>query len=182
MRVFLLGAFLLPAAASAQVVTEMTPERIREAIKAGMEGDFEIEPYVVYDRTHTACGILTTPWSRVAMAAEEAKKKYKPFAEADATPEMLRPLLDVYVPAVAGKGYVSSVEAIVIVPDKGEVIQPTKATPEESTFSNRMGATWKGTSLTASFPLSAISKENELRIVMDRGLETRWRFKPDDMR
>src|SRR5687767_13096323 len=71
----------------------------------------------------------STPYVRVAFAANEAKRRYKPFTQADVTDELRAPELRVYAPAWAAsdKRTIVSSEAIVVLKgwDKGSVIQPT---------------------------------------------------------
>jgi hypothetical protein len=163
------AALLLLATASqapAQVVHEMTPELIRQAIAEGARTK-NIEPYKVKKLMGT-WATYTTPYRRVMLAAQDAKKKYKTFTEADVTPEMVAPELHVYAPAWAHEKDVYSVAAIVIT-KKGskEAIQPTKSEPTEEEFSNTFGKEVKARGMRASFPLSVVNASNEIRIVFD---------------
>ena len=81
-------------AASAQVVTEMTPERIREAIAdTKAKGCYVLSTGGVLERFGRGC--LTTPYSRVVLAAQNAREKYQPFTEADVQPAMLAPEFEI---------------------------------------------------------------------------------------
>lgn len=89
----------------AQVVQEMTPALIAEAIRAGQQGKIKglypmqhvktvVNGIVVVPRGHA---YFTTPFQRVAEAAYEAKSKNQPFSAANLTPEMVRPEVEVFV-------------------------------------------------------------------------------------
>jgi hypothetical protein len=69
---------------------------------------------------------------------------------------------------------VSSVEAIVLMPkgstDRDQAIQPSTTRETTAEFKNAMGATFSGKSLTAIFPLSALSEANEVHIIYDRSI------------
>src|SRR5687768_8054551 len=107
-------AWALPS--GAQVVTEMTPERIRDAIAdTKTDGCYEL-------RKGYAC--FTTPYSRVVLAARSAKKEYKPFAEADAA-DLLAPFIEVVArpqpSMIIGSGRTGppiDVKTIVVLPRK----------------------------------------------------------------
>lgn len=171
---------MTPARAPAQVVVEMTPERVREAIQAGTEKEYK--SYQIGGGISQVWAMYTTPFSRVAVAATEAKRRYKTLTEADITPEMVAPELEIYAPAFGTRdGRVVNVHAIVIRPDGGGVIQPLREAPIEENFSNAFGRTKTGRSLRAWFPLSAVSASNEVLIVLDIG-EKKGRFKPDKVR
>jgi hypothetical protein len=158
------AVFLAAIAAQAQVVTEMTPERIREAIASAgtAKGSYSLPHFL---------GLFDTPYSRVAGAASSAKKKYQPFTETHVTPEMLAP--EVSFCALEGKRSLLScpvdfrnmrtarsvrVSAIVVLPvgstDPARAIQPAKISPP-------------GVVRCASFPLSVLSEENEVRFVYE---------------
>src|SRR5712692_3213182 len=78
----------LPVVVAAQIVTEMTPERIKEAISSEKAtGCYELHKQSLTGRVVVGC--FTTPFSRVVAAAQNAKRKYKPFTEADVTPELI---------------------------------------------------------------------------------------------
>jgi hypothetical protein len=66
----------------AQIVTEMTPERIQEAIAYGSTHK---DPQTFYDAWlgNTAIAEATTPFSRVVALAVRGKRLYKPINPAD---------------------------------------------------------------------------------------------------
>ena len=89
----------LPAVQGQQIVTEMTPERIEEAIRAGERGD--VADGVIRKSSGFSWGSIhiatfSTPYMRVAAAARQAKKAYRKFTPANVTPEMIAPELHIY--------------------------------------------------------------------------------------
>jgi len=148
----------------------MTPELVRQAI-ADEKAQTHYQLMWAYGG-----GYFTTPYSRVVGAAKAAKREYKPFSEADVTADLLRPEIDVVVfPEAKGR-----VDAIVIAPrgskDRTAVMQPTTATATTTEFQNLYGARFEGVGLVATFPLSVLSEQNEVRIVSSHG-EVRIAFK-----
>jgi hypothetical protein len=162
--------------ASAAVVSDMTPDRIREAIAYGTR-EKHVRP-VNIGNALLSWGGITTPFLRVAMAANEAKRTYKPFGEADVTPEMIAPEVHVYVPPHTKdrRAPVISPEAV-IVWASGAPVQPARVEDMPAVYQNAFGATHEGRSIYAVFPLSVLGAENEVRIVYERHIkEQRWKF------
>ena len=163
------------ASASAQIVTEMTPERIEEALKQEKgETCFPLKTDTPMGMQSTYVGCFTTPFSRVAQAAQAARKKYKNFTAADVTPDMIAPHLEVLAPShdPVGQGPGrTNVEAVVITPrkskDRGAAIQPIISEEMTAEYKNLMGATFEGRGMRAVFPLSALSEANEVHVVYD---------------
>lgn len=96
-----------------------------------------MEPYRIQEKARWSwpplIGYYTTPFLRVALAANTAKKHYKPFTEADVTAEMLAPEIQVYASSQPVQGTViANVETIVLMPkkskDRSQGIQPTRMT------------------------------------------------------
>ena len=83
----------------AQIVQDMTPERIREAIALGTNAK-ELRPYKIQEKARWSwpplISVYTTPFLRVALAANAAKKRYKRFTEVDVTPDMTALEIHVY--------------------------------------------------------------------------------------
>lgn len=160
--------------AQAQVVTEMTPALVQEAIDRGGQGTYKLQERSGWGNG-PVIGYFTTPYSRVALAAAAARKCYKTFTSADVTPEMLLPELHVYAvsQAIEGKmNAIANVEAVVIMPYKSKerpaAVQPIRTTELTEEYRNLMGAVASGRSLLAIFPLSVLDEKNELRVVFDR--------------
>lgn len=170
-----LSAGLGGVQAEAQIVAEMTPEKVREAL-AQEKGEtcFPLKTDTPMGMSSTYLGCYTTPFSRVAQAAQAAKKKYKAFTEADVTPEMIAPHLEVLAPSldrVGNRAGRANVEAVVIMPkkskDRAAAIQPLKSEEMTSEYKNLMGATFEGRGMRAVFPLSVLSDANEVHVVFD---------------
>lgn len=82
-----------------RVVTEMTPQIIADAIRAGEKG--EVADGTITKSSGWSWGSIhiatfSTPFMRVAMAARAAKKAYRQFRPEDVTPEMIAPELHIY--------------------------------------------------------------------------------------
>lgn len=182
------------------IVTEMTPERMREAIEKGGDPCYTLTRGMGLSTKQTHVGCFSTPYSRVAGAAKNAKVTYRSFTEADVTPEMIAPELWVLA-RPAHKPYgpgVADVRAVVIAPakskDRSGIIMPTRTTEDVAEYKNAMGATFEGRGLLAVFPLSVLTEENEVRVVYDArvcgsgGLSSKYseecavRFKLDKVR
>jgi hypothetical protein len=162
----------------AQVVQEMTPALIQEAIERGKESCYSLKSSAVHAGffgVEIAC--FTTPYSRVVGAAKAAKKKYKPFTAADVTQEMLVPEVHILVPAFVDASEqgaaASNVEAVVIMPkgskDRTQALHPSASGELTAEFKNLAGAEWEGRGIRATFPLSVLSEANEVHVVYDGG-------------
>jgi hypothetical protein len=182
-KLLALGVFVLAGRAEAQVVTEMTPARIQEAIAdKKADGCYDL-------KKGFAC--FTTPYSRVAFAAQEAKKKYEPFTELQVTPEMVAPVVEVFAlpqPSfIMGSGRVGQpigVKRIVVMPAKGkdpsQVIQPAEQLDLDQRYSNLLGSSWEARGILARFPLAVVSVGNEVRVVYDGKGCADWHTKPSE--
>jgi hypothetical protein len=167
----------------------MTPVAVAEAIKEGTTaksvrfytargGPFEIGANI---------GVAySTPYVRVAFAANEAKRRYKRFTEADVTDELKAPELRVYAPAWAGsdRRTIVSPEAIVVLQggDKGSIIQPTSTQEITEEFQNLFGAKTDGHSMVATFPLSMLKDGNTIRVVWNIGKEMSHKINTKNIR
>jgi hypothetical protein len=154
------------------VVEEMTPEQIAAAIQLGTTSK-KLWPYGdVYSPAS-----MTTPFLRVALAAHEAKREFKPFTAADVTPEMVEPELKVMVsPHVSGR-FVRTVKAVVVRNKKtGVLIQPNRSTVTEHNYSNAYGKKDSGAGIVATFPLSVVDADNEIAVAYEYGDEGKQKF------
>jgi hypothetical protein len=169
----------------AQVVTEMTPERIREAIADDrVEGCYPLKSSGAMGGLKFFHGCFTTPYSRVAQAAQDAKKKYAAFTEADVTPEMLAPGVEVLAlpqQRLFGTGMVN-VEAVVMMPvkskDRAAAILSSESVAMDSRYQNLLGATFDAKGIVARFPLSVLTEGNAVRFVYDGNACSDWKNKP----
>lgn len=162
---------LLGSAARPQIVLEMTPEKIREAILWGPTQD-SFGAYV--SKGYANCD-FTTPYLRVAIAAKEAKKAYKPFAETDVTPEMTEPVVVMVCHPNPVNGNmltdgVADVENVVILPKVkgGTPIQPKTSAKVPEPLRNGMGNTFDAVGLTVTFPLEILAPDNQVHVVYSK--------------
>lgn len=174
-------AILLVAATTvgAQVVGELTPDVVRSAITLGTTAKaapfYEVRvPGLFGSLYKPRLGYFTTPYLRIAQAAYEAKKFYKPFTEADVSTVMTSLELHVYGTAQAVGARVASVQAILIAPkgehDPAKAIRPTSTAEVPVGFRNLMGMEAKGTSLMAVFPLNVLREGFEVHVIYDSGV------------
>ncbi len=169
--------------ASAQLVSDMTPERIKEAIALGhnsKEAGRFLSSYVLQKRSGWGngprVGSFTTPYSRVVLAARAAQRKYKTLTAADVTPEMIAPEIHVYAMSQVEndsqkRPQIISVEAIVLMPENGkdrsQAVQPTKTQDATDEYKNLFGAAFEGKSMSAVFPMDAFREGMDLRVIYD---------------
>lgn len=121
-------------------------------------------------------GFFSTPFSRVVSAARQARALYKPFSEADVTPEMTVPQLDVFATAVWVRSPlppgVGNVQAVLVMPkgakDVSMAIHPTTTSEVSEEYKNLMGAALEGKSIHAVFPLDVLKPDREIVVVYDR--------------
>jgi hypothetical protein len=165
------------ALAQPKVAADLTPDQVKAAIAdTKNDGCYGLRAGRAL-MAKIAVGCFTTPYSRVVMAAQAAKKKYKPFTEADVTPEIVAPG-ELHIHAFAGDPVgpgMANVQAVVIMPkgakDQAKAVQPTKSEEATAEYKNAMGAEFEGKSVTATFPLEMLSEANEVHIVYDAQLD-----------
>jgi hypothetical protein len=118
-------------------------------------------------------GGFTTPFLRVALAANAAKSKYKTFTSADVSADLLAPEVHIVASSQdAGGGAIANVETIVVLPkgskDPSKAIQPLRTQPLNEEYKNLLGFTAEGRGMIAVFPLSILREDNEVRVVFDK--------------
>lgn len=164
--------------AKAQIVRDMTPDQIREAIAVGTKAK-DLGAYRIQEKARWSwpplIGFYTTPFLRVALAANTAKKHYKQFTESDVTPEMLAAEIQVYAPSQAVQGTeIANVETIVVLPskskDRGQAIQPTRTSDASEEYKNLYGFSGEGKGKLAVFPIDVWQDGSEVHVVFDRGI------------
>lgn len=172
-------AGLIAGSASAQVVTDMTPEKVREAIAFGTSQKeapyYEIrKPGFIGSVYKPRLGSFTTPFLRVALAAYEAKKQYKVFTEADVSKEMVAPEVHVYGMSQADGARIANVQTVVVTPkgrhDPASAIRSISTAEVPVQYQNLMGMNAEGMSLVAVFPLEVFREGHEVHIVFDSGV------------
>ncbi|MGB8789442.1 MAG: hypothetical protein WA755_13565 [Candidatus Acidiferrales bacterium] len=176
----LVGAitFVLAGQAQAQIVHDMTPERIREAIVLGTSTK-RLELYRIQEKARFSWPPLiagySTPFLRVALAANAAKLRYQQFTEADVTPEMTAPDVFVYAPAhpVAG-AVIANVVTIILLPHNGkdtsQAVHPTRTFDMPEEYKNLLGFSAQGRGLVAVFPFDVWTESDDVHVVFDTGI------------
>jgi hypothetical protein len=154
---------------SAEIVKEMTPALIKEAIELGSKNKGDGCYALRSQQPIGGMGCVSTPFSRVVEAASMAKQKYKPFSETDVTKEMLAPELHIHAwPNTHGPGVVSA-ENVILRPkgakDLASIIRPTRIDEREASYKNAMGGTWTGKEIMAVFPINALTDDTEVRVI-----------------
>lgn len=166
------------ATTQAQIVRDMSPDLIREAITFGTKAK-DLGPYRIQEKARWSWPPLiayyTTPFLRVALAANTAKKHYKPFTEADVTPEMLAAEIQVYAASQPVKGAeIANVETIVLMPtkskDTSQAIQPARMSDASEEYKNLFGFSGEGKGKLAVFPIAVWEEGTEIHVVFDRGI------------
>lgn len=126
----------------------------------------------------------STSYIRIVYAANQTKRRYKPFTEADVTQDMKATELRVYAPAwVSASNKIVSPDIVILEGGrKDSIIQPTNTEEMSEEFQNLFGASREGHSMVATFPLSVLQEGNEIRVVWDIGKEMSHKFNLKNMR
>jgi hypothetical protein len=171
-------AVLVAPVARAQIVRDMTPAQVQQAIDFGTKAK-NLSAYGIQEKAKFSwppvIAAYTTPFLRVALAAHEAKKKYKAFSPADVTPDMLTPDIQVYASSKSLEGTaIANVETVVILPhkseDRSQAIHPTRTTEATTEYKNLFGFTGEGRGIVAVFPIDVWTEANEIHVVFDTGI------------
>lgn len=168
----LLALSLMATDASGQIVREMTPQHIGEAIALGTTSE-HLAPYPIQERARSSwppqIGVYTTPFLRVALAAHTAKQRGGSFTEANVSAEMLAPLIYVYASAPPLQGAAgANVVSVVILPrnakDLSQAVQPTSVHP--------FGFVGQGQNMLAIFPLAVWREHNDIHVIFDKEIQS----------
>lgn len=117
---------------------------------------------------------MSTPFSRVVQAAITARKNGKPFSVTDVTPELTISELHVIATsqqAMIDEGMLATVTSVTLVPlnnGSSDVLQPTKTLQLTKEYQDSTGTSFDRPGVIAIFPLSALARNNEIRVVFDR--------------
>jgi hypothetical protein len=178
-RVFVVGMTLAVfGLAKAQVIRDMTPERIREAIVLGTKTK-DLRPYRIQEKARWSwpplIAVYTTPFLRVALAANAAKKQYRAFTEANVTPEMIAPEIQIYAASQSlGGTAIANVQTIVVLlhnsKDSSRAVHPTRMNEASEEYKNLFGFSGEGRGILAVFPLDVWTQDNEVHVVFDTGI------------
>lgn len=162
----------------AQIIRDMTPERIREAIALGTKAK-DLGWYKVQEKARFSWPPLiayyTTPFLRVALAANDAKQHYKTFTASDVTPDMTTPQIVVYAPSQAVEGAeIANVETIVVLPhnakDPSRAVHPAEQKDASEEYKNLVGFTGEGRGIVAIFPIDVWQEGSDVHVVFDKAI------------
>ena len=181
------------AVAQAQIIHDITPEQIREAIAYGNSAKelsaYKIQYNSVLTLTFVVFGSYTTPFLRVALAANTAKKRYVRFTETDVTPEMTANEIHVLAPSIPLGARVANVETVVVTPinsrDLSQTVQPKRMFEVNAEYKNLFGFTGQGRGMLAVFPLDVWRDGNEVHLVFDQfpgGTDCKVKIRVDKIR
>lgn len=147
------GQPVVSAQAAHAKPTTMPQELIREAIAKGVTSEN------VLSTDSGAYVLVSTPYLRIARAAEAAKKRYQPFTEGDVTPEMAAPEALLWTGALGAAKTI----AVVIAPsgstDNAQLIRPIRTVPAPDPDAP--------TAIIGVFPIEALRDGHEVRIVYE---------------
>jgi len=115
----------------------------------------------------------TTPFRRVALAANAAKKQLQPFSAADVTESMTAPEVHVIGLSQRVEGEaIANVERIFVLPkgvkDPSRAVLPARTEQLSEEYKRLFGFTAGERGVVAVFPLSILREDNELRVIFDR--------------
>ncbi len=169
--ILLVALTALPAHAE----TPDPPSWVASAMKLGQTN--KVQPYPI-ERKFFGGRIIfatfTTPFLRVAIAAAEAHKKFKPFDASMITDEMLADTLVVHVLPIFSPDMVGahrSADHIVIKKTKStdptSVIQPLFVEPFSESAANGFGAHIERQGLIATFPLTALREGSAFYLIYE---------------
>jgi hypothetical protein len=159
-----------------QVVRDMKPEQIKEAIAFGVK-EKNVTAYRIQEKARFSwpplIGAYTTPFIRVAIAANAAKRQYRAFTAADVTPEMIAPEVLVYAPSKSlGGAQIANVVTIALLPvgskDLQQAIHPIRISEAPEQYRNLLGFEAEGRGILAAFPVSVWTEDKEIHIVFDQ--------------
>lgn len=171
----MLAVLVAAVPASAQVVAEMTPDAIRQAVsdqdvKPCYEMRFVSDVIGKDRRDFNVLACFSTPYSRVAFLARQAREKLETFDAAALPSEVTAPELQIHAYPRKHRS-VTGVEKIVLMPkgstDPASAIAPLRTDEKIAQYSNAMGATYTARSVTAVYPLAVLSQSNVVRIVYE---------------
>ena len=170
---------LCAPASSAQLVREMTPERIQEALAAGTAEPDREHCYPMQFAPWPSHACVTTPWSRVAGFAAAAPQ---PVGLGDVPPGAIAPMIEVVANAFVQNGRVCSVKRVLVSRDGAQAIRPADVKLSSQSFRDRSGALWEGTAAVARFPLQVLdAPDAEVHVAYSNCKERKTRF-PADIR
>lgn len=195
----LLAACLLAAPGFGQVHSRpstLTLDQTQEAIDWGM-GKIKVDgeelngnlQYQIADYGYDAGAFLLTPFLRVALAAQEAKRADRPFGPADATDLLADNLCHVVAfpydrgprwgsdgpapPWEAAMERFASVAQVLLMPRRSDGpekgIQPVWTSPQINASHTSAGLKLETVTMIAAFPCEGVTAANDLIVIFARG-------------
>lgn len=177
---------LAPAVGSTQVLSQLTPAQVAEAIALGSrpkDARSFLDLYRLRTRvlgsTGRTIGVFTTPFSRIVALALDAHERYATLTAADIPPEALNDDVEVHAwPMVVSErrlGQIASVRTVVLTPSgsraRAAAIQPTRTSNAVTKFANLFGATAAGESVTAVFQPADFIEGRDIHVVFTERID-----------
>jgi len=176
--VLLFAATAWPAGQAPQPISSLTTDQIEEAIRIGSDEKAArtfLNRYLV--QMHAGwgdgprMGVFTTPFARIVQAAATARKNGGTFSKSDVTAEDLVPELHVIVtfqPSAVSDAKEVPINSITITRGGSvngtDAIEPLKSPALQPAYQSRYGLVLDGAGIVASFPLSAVAPDREIRV------------------
>jgi hypothetical protein len=156
-----------PALFGADVVMEMTPEAVSDAISAGLERP--PKPYPL--NSPKVWMLLETPFLRVAMAAAKAQSQNMAIDGSLITPDMTAPVLKVLAgPELLGVEPIG-IKSILAQADDSTPVAPTSVTKTMDIARSARKKKIELKGVNAVFPISVLKPGVRFRLVMEKGPE-----------
>ena len=160
----------------------LNPQSLEEAIQLAQDerkARAFLDAYVLQSRpgwgNGPLIGIISTPFSRVVRAALAARKKGESFAATDAPLELTAPEFHVIATsqlATTDDAMSAFVTAVVLGPSENNtennVVKPSKTLDLTKEYQDLNGTAFDRPGMVAIFPLTALEKNNEIRVTFDR--------------
>jgi hypothetical protein len=179
--------FLIPTTVGAQVVTQMTPALIGEALTWGATQ--KDAPFYRLKGPDERIVTFDSPFARVAVLGYSAKRDYKTVDAASVDAVLLEPYVSIHArpynvrPIRSRRARVVGVRKVIVTGPKGSnPIQPLVETVRTNTYGNALGAEWQANSMTAKFPLEVLRPDAEVHVLYEDGDDITFRFDLDEVR
>ncbi len=150
--------------AGAQVITEMTPERIQQAIDAGLKA----KPAQYAVRTPKLWIEFDTPYLRVAKKAAASADHPTPSL---ATPDVVAPIINILAAPEPLGDNVPGVKTVVAVRADGSIVAATSPQPflDKAQSTRRKSIDIRG--VRATFPIAVLEPGMKFKFTMSDGTE-----------
>lgn len=155
---------LVAPVASAQVIAEMTPERIQQAIDAGLKA----KPVQYAVRTPKLWIEFDTPFLRVAKKAAASADHPTPSL---ATPDVVTPIINILAAPEPLGDKVPGIKQVVAVRADGSIVAATSPQPflDKAQSTRRKSIDIRG--VRATFPIAVLEPGMKFKFTMSDGTE-----------